>query len=291
MRREQIHKICLNHILTPDIEYTVKDAKSWQFVANDFSDGEYELDHFSVRFKTDDIAAGFKKAIDDILAGTSSPVLNGSADDQTDTVSDVTSEERKMIKDLELPNNFFDYKAHTDCPGCRGCSSDEFVFPEVKDTNFGQVDDNPLPLVPPPKVEISHNDLSKDSKKTGQPTNFSFASFGAGNNSKSNGFSFGANSNTSSTQSTGMFFGSTNFKSSFSVDKENKDTTNSTPAFGQTNLFGGNVTKTPSAEPVKAAPSFSFNNSAVFSVNGTSTFHFLLYFLFNKFKMLIIFFL
>lgn len=266
MRREQIHKICLNHVLTSDIEYKTKDAKSWQFFANDFSEGKYEADNFSVRFKTDEIALEFKKAIDDALGSTSTPIVNGNADDQPDTGSNATGEENKIIQDLQLPTNFFEYKTLADCSGCRGCNSDDHVFPVVKDTNIVQIDNNPLPLVAPPKVEIAHNDLSKDNKKTDKSSTFSFTSFG--NDSKTNGFSFGTNAN--NTQNTGMFFGSSNFKSPFTPGNENKDTTNiQTPGSGQKSLFGGNVTKTPSAEPVKAAPAFSFNSANVFGSNST----------------------
>lgn len=256
MRREQIHKICLNHSLTPEIEYKPKDSKSWQFIANDFSEGTYELDNFCLRFKTEEIAQDFKNAIDAALAGKPLQNINGNTEDQADTASNVTAEEGKNIANLQLPTNFYDYKSKTDCSGCRGCSSDDFVFSEVKDTNFGQVDDNPLPLNPPPKVEPTSNDLSKDSKNT-----FSFAS-SFGNDNKGNGFGFAPTATVNSVQPSGMFFGNNSFKSPFS-----SGATNTTPVSGQSNLFGGNVPKTASAEAVKSTASFSFNNSAVFSGN------------------------
>lgn len=268
MRREQIHKICLNHVLTSEIEYKPKDAKSWQFVAIDFSEGELEPDHFSLRFKTDDIAREFKQAIDNALAGTlSAPNGSANANDQTDTVSTATAEERKNIADLKLPGNFYDSN-HIKCTGCRGCNSDDFIFSEVKGTNHVQVDDNPLPLVQPPKVETLNNDLSKDTKKTESNTSFSFASFGSEN--KGNGFSFGTNVNTTpNTPSSGMFFGNSNFKSPFTSTAAKEDANSSPIVFGQSNLFGSSVTKTPSAEAVKTTTSFSFNTSSVFG--GSST--------------------
>lgn len=258
MRREQIHKICLNHALTDEVEYKLKDAKSWQFIANDFSEGEVELDNFSLRFKTDEIAKDFKRAVDDALAGKG-PKLNGDCD-QADASSNVaTTEESKNITNLKLPGNFYDYKTRTECTGCRGCLSEDYEFSEVKDTNFGQIDDNPLPLVAPPKVDMTANDLSKDTKKSGQP--FPLTSHG----NEGNGFKFGTPSNTNNVQSTGMFFGSSNFKSAFGTDSKKADDTNANNSFG---LFGANVTKTPSSEPVKSSPSFSFNSSNVFGSNG-----------------------
>ncbi|XP_031625678.1 E3 SUMO-protein ligase RanBP2-like [Contarinia nasturtii] len=263
MRREQVHKICLNHILTSDIEYKVKDPKSWQFIANDFSEGTYELDNFSLRFKTEDISKDFKRAIDAALSGNA-PKINGNDNDQTDTVA---NEESKRLAELKLPNNYYDYNKNEDCKGCRGCR-DDFVFSEVKHTNFGQFDDNPLPLSPPSKVELAHNDLSKDTKKVDNKNSFSFAS--VGNDSASNGFSFSSTAN--NTTSTGMFFGSSSFKSPFSAattTNEKKDSTNTTPVFGQSNLFGGNVVKTSSAEPAKSTPVFSFGVSTpAFGNNG-----------------------
>lgn len=265
MRREQIHKICLNHNLTNEIEYKAKDAKSWQFIANDFSEGTYEMDNFSLRFKTDEIARDFKRAIEDALTGNTSNV-NENANEQNDIASNVTVEETRLIANLQLPNNFYDYKTQKQCEGCRGCS-DEYVFAEVKDTNFGQVDDNPLPLIPPPKVELSHNDLSKDTKKTENKNTFSFT---IGNDSKGNGnvfTGFGTTASADSAQTTGMFFGNSTFNSPFSAGKDNKDAKNTTPVFGQTSLFGGNVTKPPSAEAVQSKPSFAFNSTTVFGGN------------------------
>jgi len=67
MRRDQVLKICLNHLLTKEIEYKKKDDKSWSFIANDFSEGVYEVITFCLRFKTSDIAIDFKAAIEDAL--------------------------------------------------------------------------------------------------------------------------------------------------------------------------------------------------------------------------------
>lgn len=67
MRREQVLKICLNHVLTSDIEYLPKDDKTWLFTAPDFSEGEINHQQFCLRFKTPEVAAEFKKAIDNAL--------------------------------------------------------------------------------------------------------------------------------------------------------------------------------------------------------------------------------
>lgn len=67
MRREQVLKICLNHMLTPDIEYRPKDDKTWLFCAPDFSEGEIDHQKFCLRFKTGEVAQDFKKSITNAL--------------------------------------------------------------------------------------------------------------------------------------------------------------------------------------------------------------------------------
>lgn len=67
MRREQVLKICLNHVLTPEIEYLPKDDKTWLFSAPDFSEGEILRQQFCLRFKSAEIAQDFKKAVESSL--------------------------------------------------------------------------------------------------------------------------------------------------------------------------------------------------------------------------------
>lgn len=67
MRREQVLKICLNHLLTSDIEYIEKDEKSWLFYAADFSEGEISHEQFCIRFKNSEVAQEFKKAVTDAV--------------------------------------------------------------------------------------------------------------------------------------------------------------------------------------------------------------------------------
>lgn len=72
MRREQVFKICLNHILSNSIEYIAKDEKTWLFHAADYSDGEINHEKFCIRFKDSNIAQDFKKAVTDALNNSSS---------------------------------------------------------------------------------------------------------------------------------------------------------------------------------------------------------------------------
>lgn len=140
MRREQILKICLNHVLTSDIIYKKKDDKSWSFIANDFSENTVETTSFCLRFKSAEIATEFKEAVDAALSGEGQVTEEPS--------STCSSEERNLVKRLQLPEDFFAYKSASKCPGCRGCKSDEFVFP-TSHINGDDGDVHHLPLKTP----------------------------------------------------------------------------------------------------------------------------------------------
>lgn len=144
MRREPIHKICLNHALTADVEYLHKDDKTWLFNANDFSSGEITPTRFCVRFKTPEIANGFLSAIKEARAGLPAPaalatvVTPTAATDDVDEVvfvteSTVSEEEKALAKKFLLPENFYAYKQKAPCKGCIGCNSDDYVFPTTKE--------------------------------------------------------------------------------------------------------------------------------------------------------------
>lgn len=61
MRREQVHKICANHIITPDMEIKPmnNEPKAYFWVANDFAEEKVILEKFCIRFKTSNIALDF----------------------------------------------------------------------------------------------------------------------------------------------------------------------------------------------------------------------------------------
>lgn len=133
MRRDQIHKLCLNFFLTSENEFKRKDDQSWTFGANDFSDGEYEPTSFAIRFKNKDIAEAFRKAIDDAVAGIETSEINGTSD------SSVTNSNAELLKRLMLSDNFFDYLTAPDCPGCIGCADeDKFVYNKSESTTDEQ---------------------------------------------------------------------------------------------------------------------------------------------------------
>lgn len=80
MRREQIHKICANHIITPEIEIKPmkNETKAYFWVANDFADESFVIEKFCIRFKTADIALQFYETFEKSRQ-ESSKVSTGSA--------------------------------------------------------------------------------------------------------------------------------------------------------------------------------------------------------------------
>lgn len=67
MRREQVLKLCLNHRVLPNLEINKKDDKTWMWSAADYSEGTIEVMQFACRFKTQDIAEDFKRAVDEAI--------------------------------------------------------------------------------------------------------------------------------------------------------------------------------------------------------------------------------
>ncbi|XP_034238546.1 E3 SUMO-protein ligase RanBP2-like isoform X2 [Thrips palmi] len=82
MRREQVHKICANHFILPEMELSAQKGsdRAWNWGANDFSDGEACIEKLCVRFKTVEDAEQFKTAFDDArkLAKNATPVKGAS---------------------------------------------------------------------------------------------------------------------------------------------------------------------------------------------------------------------
>lgn len=143
MRRDHVLKLCLNHLLSAEIEFQVKDEKTWLWNAADYSEGEIEYMQFACRFKTSEIAEDFKRVIDNARKGIRSAIASNSEKvikPTTKTVElppkeieivyelKVTPEEKAAALKLQLPENFYAYKQKKDCPGCRGCRRPSIVL-------------------------------------------------------------------------------------------------------------------------------------------------------------------
>lgn len=67
MRRDQVHKICANHQIDPNMKLIVPKDTDKQFIwsANDFSEEKLQVEKFLVRFKEADIAKLFQSKFED----------------------------------------------------------------------------------------------------------------------------------------------------------------------------------------------------------------------------------
>ncbi|WAR22408.1 RBP2-like protein [Mya arenaria] len=128
MRREQILKICCNHYVTPDLKLQpMPNSKGAALIwsAVDFADGEGTYEKFSIKFKNQEIAKQFEKAIEDAkgkLTGAKpkvqQPVVSpkveslGALDDnggdvEITQVEKATPEEIEKARKLMLPDHFY----------------------------------------------------------------------------------------------------------------------------------------------------------------------------------------
>lgn len=236
MRREQILKICLNHVLTKEIEYTPKDTKSWAFAISNFVDGETETGNFCLRFKNEEIAKGFKTALDNSLGGKAKPVDLGAS-----VSTSTTSNSQQTIAKLKLPTDFFDYEKAEPCKGCRGCNSDEFVFADIKDANFVKAITNRLPLTHP-----THKPKIVKGKQKANQSQFLFGTKEAPT------FNFGSSKPTE----TGSLFGAKT--TSFGSSNDNTGNTPSPSMFGGASMFGGGSASNDSTVTNGGSQMFSF---------------------------------
>ena len=75
MRRDQVHKICVNHLITSELNPSIaqNSPKSVLWVANDFSEDQLVMEKFLARFKTAELATSFLAKFEEAkkMAGSS----------------------------------------------------------------------------------------------------------------------------------------------------------------------------------------------------------------------------
>ncbi|EFN63981.1 E3 SUMO-protein ligase RanBP2 [Camponotus floridanus] len=298
MRRDHVLKLCLNHHLSGELEFTPKDEKTWLWTTADYSDGEIEYMQFACRFKTSEIATNFKKVIDDArknvisnlsLTSSKSEKVDKSATIKTPTQTNclpveeveiiyetkVTSEEKAAALELQLPENFYAYKQKEDCPGCRGCRKPSIVlYPDVAttqdSTSWKPTSEEKTIILPKLAPSVSGDSKSIDTTQNAtQPT------------SVKNGFSFTTLTPTTfmSPSTTSSIFDSSAMSFGTGDLKLFNDKKTTTFSFGMNLQFSNSETATStSLENVKiCSPSnvetaqTTTSNTAVQSIFGQTT--------------------
>ncbi|NXD99660.1 RBP2 ligase, partial [Chaetorhynchus papuensis] len=67
MRRDQVLKVCANHVITKEMNLVPSDTSNNAFIwtATDYADGEVKVEQFAVRFKSQEMANSFKRMFEE----------------------------------------------------------------------------------------------------------------------------------------------------------------------------------------------------------------------------------
>uniref|UniRef100_A0A1A9WPQ8 E3 SUMO-protein ligase RanBP2 n=1 Tax=Glossina brevipalpis TaxID=37001 RepID=A0A1A9WPQ8_9MUSC len=91
MRRDQTHKICANHKITPEMSLTIPKDENRGFIwgANDFADEELRVEKFFVRFKLSETASTFQEVFN--KAQRETKILKNKGTEKTSTTTTATT--------------------------------------------------------------------------------------------------------------------------------------------------------------------------------------------------------
>ena len=142
MRRDQIHKVCLNAPIMPQFEFQAGRTNaagtmiSWGCV--DFSEERSNPQIFALRFKSKEIVERFREEVMKVVAilnakdapTKEAPAKEAPAKEEPAKYDDLevvyvkepkSKEDREKAEKLKLPINFFNTENVKPCTGCNGC--------------------------------------------------------------------------------------------------------------------------------------------------------------------------
>lgn len=273
MRREQVLKLCANHIISADMKLTpmVSSDKAWVWNAMDFSEEEMKSEKLAVKFKNCDIAHKFKQVFEDSQAE-----MTTKKDDNND-----------KKKDDKTPEEIKDKPKETDSEKSGKCDLAELFKPKPGSwtcngcfvNNAGDVLKCPCcqtlkPGVKPEDVKSetssSFGAFSFGGKSSGQSSGFKIDSgstaigsaaqtgsgfqFGsAATSATGSGFTFGSSAATSTAPASGFMFGSP-----------------AAPSTASRVTFGGSPAVTAATTTSTSVSGFQFGSPAVTSTATSS---------------------
>jgi len=203
MRREQVYKICLNHVLNSNVVYREKTETSWMFAVHDFSEGESVLERFTLRFKNKEVSQGFYDAVKNALDGTAKAIEDNTDSKATPALSSPSTgaSESKSSSDNLLHD-------HVGQGSCIGCDGDKFAFRKTSSVSSTTYEVNPpLPMTLP--ILTLPQPITKSNASSSSATSIFKASSLGTTNSTFSGFGNLSVSEESKAPSSTFVFGST----------------------------------------------------------------------------------
>ncbi|XP_076059811.1 E3 SUMO-protein ligase RanBP2-like isoform X2 [Oratosquilla oratoria] len=94
MRREQIHKICANHLINQDMKLGTLPSsdRAWVWGALDYADEEVKEERFAVKFKTPEVANKFKEVFEEAQKTLGKEEKEKSAEAEPEPATETKSE-------------------------------------------------------------------------------------------------------------------------------------------------------------------------------------------------------
>ncbi|KAK0048901.1 ranBP2-like and GRIP domain-containing protein 3 [Biomphalaria pfeifferi] len=278
MRRDQVLKICCNHIIDSALSLqpmAKSDGKAWVWYALDFTEEEGQMEQLAVRFRTAEIASEFKNVFEKCCANANSTSPAKQQMEQSasvtvkkelfkdgNTSNDIvfvgedkpTQEQVLKARQYLLPDTFYLYENKSPCPGCIGCNDGKLpaTASSTVSTSTSKATPEPKSVATPVASSAATSAQKKDSKvKAAMPSLFGEDSAGTSS------FMFGSNvtvdfsSLASSTSAQGFTWKKAESSSPFHF-----------AGAGQ-KLFGGGTSSSPSGSGAKTEESEEGDDTAV----------------------------
>ena len=129
MRREQVHKICLNHYITPElriVKMISAQGKAYIWHAENFVDGETAHEYLAMRFKTKETADEFKEAFTKAQEQMQKYSIPTEAEDQAKTDKDTAKETQMAGTGQSLAQKVVTKEGEWYCKACLRSNKAEF---------------------------------------------------------------------------------------------------------------------------------------------------------------------
>ncbi|XP_055867751.1 E3 SUMO-protein ligase RanBP2-like isoform X4 [Biomphalaria glabrata] len=280
MRRDQVLKICCNHIIDSAISLqpmAKSDGKAWVWYALDFTEEEGQMEQLAVRFRTAEIASEFKTVFEKCCANANSTspakqqveqsasvtvkkelfkVDDNTSDDVVFVGEDKPTQEQVLkARQYLLPDTFYLYENKSPCPGCIGCNDGELPATASSTVATSKATPEPKSVAAPVATPVASS-AATSAQKNSQVKAAVPSLFGEDSAGKSS-FMFGSNvtvdfsSLASSTSAQGFTWKKAESSSPFHF-----------AGAGQ-KLFGGGTSSSPSGGGAKTEESEEGDDTAV----------------------------